>query len=125
MEESKRAVETDPASQQTLLTPPFKIKPPKLHEDSMKAEKEGRRENLVLKQIPLCPTFEPTLEEFTRIGFEDYLIECEKLLPPHIGVYKVSAIYSILTRDCRCEHQTVGWQDKNLTRITRHVLMVS
>ena len=51
---------------------------------------QGRRENLYLRQIPLCPTFEPTLEEFTEISFEDYLIECEKLLPPTCGVYKVS-----------------------------------
>ena len=71
------------------MKPPYKINPPNLHLNMGVAEKEGRRENLILKQIPLCPSFEPTLEEFTQISFEDYLIECEKLLPPNCGVYKV------------------------------------
>ena len=77
-----------------MLKPPYKIKPPKLHENEQLGEKEGRRENLILKQIPLCPMFEPTLEEFTQISFEDYLIECEKLLPPNCGVYKVRLFYA-------------------------------
>ena len=68
----------------------MKIKPPNLHLEPELTEKVGRRENLILKSIPLCPTFEPTLEEFTKLGFQEYLIECEKLLPPTCGVYKVS-----------------------------------
>ena len=50
----------------------------------------GSRQNLVLRQIPQCPCFEPTLEEFTEMGFQEYLVEAEKWLEPNCGVYKVS-----------------------------------
>jgi len=39
----------------------------------------------------MCPIFEPTLEEFTEMTFEEYLIEAEKLISPNCGVYKVKA----------------------------------
>ena len=35
------------------------------------------RQNMGLGNIPLCPIFEPTLEEFTQISFEDYVKKCE------------------------------------------------
>ena len=53
-------------------------------------DRSGRRQNQLLATIAPCPTFEPTLEEFTEMTFQDYLVECEKLIDPGCGVYKVS-----------------------------------
>ena len=51
----------------------------------------GKRSNQLLGSIRMCPTFEPTIEEFTELSFEEYLIECEKWIEPNCGVFKVRA----------------------------------
>ncbi len=71
----------------------IKIKPPIFDHDNADQNdeaKDGRRQNQLLRQIRQCPLFEPTLKEFSEISFQDYLIECEKLIDPSCGVYKVS-----------------------------------
>ena len=70
------------------------IRPPIEHKEFVTAADKGigRRQNMYLRQIPLCPTFEPTMEEFTKFTFCEYLAECEKYLEPHIGCFKVSYI---------------------------------
>ena len=42
------------------------------------AKDRSVRQNTALGNIPLCPIFEPTLEEFTQISFEDYVKKCEE-----------------------------------------------
>ena len=56
------------------------------------AEREGRphRQNTKLDSIPLCPIFEPTLEEFENISFSDYVTQAESMIPSEIGCFKVS-----------------------------------
>ena len=86
-----------PASQtlsaaEEVPAPYSKIRPPIAAVDDKEIPQEGRRQNLYLRQIPQCPVFEPTLEEFTRLSFSEYLIEAEKLIAPEIGVYKVSTV---------------------------------
>ena len=73
------------------------IKPPKVfdNEDSNDSsqclgEERVSRYNSVLREIPQCPVFEPTLEEFTNISFEDYVQKAESMLDPSIGCFKVS-----------------------------------
>ena len=77
-----------------------KIKPPVLPVEISSPqdfEKEGRRQNQFLRRIKMCPVFEPTLQEFTQMGFQEYLVECEKLIDPNCGVYKVGTL-------CRVTH---------------------
>ena len=50
-----------------------------------------RHSNLHLEDIDYCPVFEPSLEEFKAFSFQDYLMECEKLIDPNCGVFKVVA----------------------------------
>ena len=50
----------------------------------------ARRTNVVLQDIPMIPVFEPTLEEFENITFEDYCVAAEKLIDPNVGCFKVS-----------------------------------
>ena len=45
---------------------------------------------MVLQDIPMIPVFEPTLEEFENITFEDYCVAAEKLIDPNVGCFKVS-----------------------------------
>ena len=42
------------------------------------AKERTVRSNMALGNIPLCPIFEPTLEEFTQISFQDYVKKCEE-----------------------------------------------
>ena len=37
----------------------------------------------------MCPIFTPTLEEFTKYSFVEYLNAAEEMLGSNIGVYKV------------------------------------
>jgi len=52
----------------------------------------SRRQNMQLRKIPQCPIFEPTLKEFTEMSFKDYITECEKVIAPTCGVFKVSLL---------------------------------
>ena len=47
---------------------------------------------MVLQDIPMIPVFEPTLEEFENITFEDYCVAAEKLIDPNVGCFKVSKL---------------------------------
>ena len=38
----------------------------------------------------MCPVFTPTMQEFTKYTFMEYLAAAEEMLGPNIGVYKVS-----------------------------------
>ena len=41
----------------------------------------------------MCPVFTPTLEEFTKYTFVEYLNAAEEILGPNIGVYKVGKVF--------------------------------
>ena len=56
----------------------------------------SRRQNLALSTIPECPTFEPSLEEFTSKSFSAYVSEVEKTLEPQIGCFKVRHLSSAI-----------------------------
>ena len=74
------------------------IKPPKQDDSSDGTRCTGKdrsqRQNMILREIPPCPVFEPTLEEFENISFEDYVQKAESTLDRSIGCFKVSIIYS-------------------------------
>ena len=48
-----------------------------------------RRQNKALCSMPWCPIFEPSLDEFSNISFEDYVSAAEKMIDPNIGCFKV------------------------------------
>lgn len=76
-----------------------KIKPPHIPSDACAEEMtqaSSRRQNSYLRQIPLCPVFEPTLEEFTQMSFQEYMAECEKMIEPSCGIFKVGEADSIV-----------------------------
>lgn len=90
----------------TSATPQYKIKPPRIPMTDIEAAEECKeavaggpegaanerrqgRQNQLLSTIPQCPVFEPTLEEFTRYSFQEYLELCEELIDEHCGVFKV------------------------------------
>ena len=50
----------------------------------------SKRQKPVLLEIPMCPVFTPTMQEFTKYTFMEYLAAAEEMLGPNIGVYKVS-----------------------------------
>jgi hypothetical protein len=49
----------------------------------------SKRQKPVLLEIPMCPVFTPTMQEFTKYTFMEYLAAAEEMLGPKIGVYKV------------------------------------
>ena len=73
------------------------IKPPiqqsqHSYSDAKASAGRASRTNEVLRDIPPIPVFEPTLEEFENISFEDYMAMAEKLIDPNIGCFKVSGL---------------------------------
>ena len=57
-------------------------------EDEQASIEEETRPVPTITEIPECPVFHPSMEEFK--DFEQYLIKCEASIPSSCGIFKVS-----------------------------------
>ena len=51
----------------------------------------------------MVPVFEPTLEEFESLSFEEYVAKAEALIDPNIGCFKVSSLQILVNLSIWCQ----------------------
>ena len=51
----------------------------------------------------MVPVFEPSLEEFESLSFEEYVAKAEALIDPNIGCFKVSSLQILVNLSIWCQ----------------------